>query len=116
MSGTTIDRASDRAFRVDLNAHLEAERASEIRAELLDEQAKDLTQPGQEFYPWTFAHFEEAMENSPHGYRALLFATVAAAVGLDLKDDNSNHMALCSIRQMVEKYWLKCALHHVREK
>jgi hypothetical protein len=110
MSETHIEQASDRAFRADLNAHLDNEASTERRAALIVQHARDLIQKGEEFYPWTFNHFEEAIGNAPRGYCVLMFATIAAAVDLDLKDDHSNHMALVAVRQLVERYWLDCAM------
>jgi hypothetical protein len=110
-----IDRASDRSFKADLNAFLDNEAALERHAELIEQYAHDLIQAGQEFYPWTLDHFEEAMIHAPSGNRIAVFATIAAAVDLDLKNDLSNHMALVAVRQLMERYWLDCAMQKAEE-
>jgi hypothetical protein len=110
MSGIHIEQASDRAFRADLNAHLDNEASVERRAEAIVQHAHDLIREGEEFYPWTFNHFEEAIVNAPEGHRIAVFVTIAAAVDLDLKNDHSNHMALVAVRQLMEWYWLDCAM------
>lgn len=104
-----IERASDRAFRTDLNAHLDNEATQQRQDELIEAEALQLVQEGQKFYPWTFEHFEEAIGNAPNGDRITVFATMAAATDLDLNNHYSNHMALVAIRRLVEKYWLECA-------
>ena len=117
-SGTNtafIERAGDRSFKADLNAYLDNDAALERRAESIEQYAYDLIQAGQEFYPWTLEHFEEAMVNAPSGNRIAVFATIAAAVDLDLKNDMSNHMALVAVRQLMNRYWLDCARQEVEK-
>ena len=113
MSGTNtaaIERAGDRAFRRELHTFLEDQVSAERKAELLNEQAQYLIQPGQEYDPFTFDHFEEALANAPKGDR------MAVAAAVDLKMDNhfSNHMALVALHQVVERYWLNCAAHSLK--
>lgn len=110
MFGTNTDIEA-KAFRSDLNRYLDAEAAKERRDELIEEQAAYLVQVGQEFHPWTFDHFEEAIGNAPNGDRIVMFATIASAVDLHLDNHFANHTALTAVQHLVEKYWLKCAKH-----
>jgi len=116
-SNTTaaVERASDSAFRTDLNTFLDNEASLERRAELIVKHARDLIREGEEFHPWTFNHFEEAMVNAPEGQLIAVFVTIAAAVDLDLKNDHSNHMALVAVRQLMERYWFDCAMQEVKK-
>ena len=107
MFGTNT--AEDRAFRRDLNHFLDAEAAAVRRYELIEEQALYLVQEGQDFHPWTFEHFEEAMGNASSGNRILAFATIASAVDMKLDNHLANHAALTAVKQLVEEYWLECA-------
>jgi hypothetical protein len=111
MFGTNTAGIERKAFRSDLNRFLDAEAAEVRRYELIEEQALYLVQEGQDFHPWTFEHFTEAIENAPKGDCIAMFASVASAVDLQLNNQYSNHMALSAIQQLVEKYWLKCATH-----
>lgn len=115
MFGTNTASIEKRAFRADLNRFLDAEAAAERRAELIEEQALYLVQEGQEFYPWTFDHFEEALGNAPSGDRICMYATVASAVDLHLENHHANHAALTAVRRLVEKYWLACAKHEAEK-
>jgi len=115
MFGTNTAGIETKAFRSDLNRYLDTEAAKERRAESIVQHARDLIQQGEEFYPWTFNHFEEAIGNAPRGYCVLMFATITAAVDLDLKNDHSNHMALVAVRQLMERYWLDCAIQEVKK-
>lgn len=99
----------DRAFKTALNDFLEREAEAQRRAEMTEQFAEDLILKGAEFYPWTFDHFEEAMGNATNGERALAFATIASAVDFNLDNPHANHMALVSVKQMVERYWLESA-------
>ena len=104
-----VEKASDRAFRRDLNTFFEDQVSADRRAEFINEQAQYLIQPGQEYDPFTFEHFEEALVNAPKGDRMAVFATVAAAIDLKLDNHFSNHIALVALHQVVERYWLNCA-------
>lgn len=115
MFGTNTASIEKKAFRADLNHFLDAEAAKERQDELIEEQASYLVQEGQEFYPWTFDHFEEAIGNAPNGDRITMFATIAAAVDLRLNNQYANHTALVAIRQLAERYWLACAKHEVNK-
>lgn len=116
MFGTNTASIERKAFRSALNRFLDAEAAAERQAELIEEQALYLVQKGQEFYPWTFDHFEEAIGNAPNGDRIAMFATIAAAVDLHLDNHHANHIALTAVKQLMEKYWMKCALYSLGEK
>lgn len=107
MFGTNT--AEDKAFRSDLNRFLDAEAAAVRRYELIEQQALYLVQEGQDFHPWTFERFEEAIGNAPSGDRILAFATIASAVDMKLDNHYANHVALTAVQQLVEKYWLECA-------
>lgn len=109
MFGTNTASIEKRTFRADLNRFLDAEAAAERRAELIEEQALYLVQEGQEFHPWTFEHFEEAMGNASRGDRIVVFATVASATDLHLDNHVANRTALIAIKGLVENYWLDCA-------
>jgi len=111
MFGTNTASIERKAFRSDLNRFLDAEAAEVRRGELIEQCAVDSVQPGQEFYPWTFEHFEEAIGNAPNGDLVCMYATVAAAVDLSLDNHLANHAALSAVKQLVEKYWLECARH-----
>lgn len=111
-TNTSIER---KAFKSDLNRYLDAEAAKERRYELIEEQALYLVQEGQEFHPWTFDHFEEAIGNAPNGDRIVMFATIASAVDLHLDNHYANHTALTAVKQLVEKYWLACAKHEAEK-
>jgi hypothetical protein len=109
MFGTNTASIERKAFRSDLNHFLDTAAAAERRAELIEEQALYLVQEGQEFHPWTFDHFEEAIGNAPNGDRIVMFATVASAVDLHLDNHYANYTALSAVKRLVEKYWLECA-------
>lgn len=111
-TNTGIER---KAFRSDLNHFLDAEAAAVHRHELIEEQALYLVQEGQEFHPWTFEHFEEAIGNAPNGDQVVMFATIASAVDLHLDNLYANHAALTAVKQLVENYWLKCARHEAEK-
>ncbi len=115
MFGTNTAGIERKAFRIDLSQHLDAEAASVRRYELIEEEALYLVQEGQKFHPWTFKHFTEAIENAPRGDRIAMFASIASAVDLQLNNQYSNHMALAAIQQLVERYWLDCALKEVEK-
>jgi hypothetical protein len=111
-TNTSIER---REFRRDLNRYLDTEAAKERQYQLIEEQALYLVEVGQEFHPWTFEHFEEAIGNAPSGDRIAVFATIASAVDLHLDNLYANHAALSAVQQLVEKYWLKCARHEAEK-
>jgi hypothetical protein len=104
-----IDRASSRAFRRELNAHLEEEVRQEREAEMAEDYANHLTKEGEECYPWTLDHFEEALQHAPRGERLVAFVAIAVAVDLNLRNEFSNHMALSALTKMVEDYWKSVA-------
>jgi len=115
MFGTNTASVERKAFRDDLNRFLDAVAAEERRYELIEQESLNQIQPGQEFYPWTFEHFEEAIGNAPNGDRAIVFASIASAVDQHLDNDFTNHTALVAIRQLVERYWLACAEHEAKK-
>jgi len=115
MFGTNTASVERKAFRDDLNRFLDAEAAKDRLDNLIEEQALYLVQSGQECYPWTFEHFEEAIGNAPNGERMVLFATIASAVDLHLDNHLANHAALSAVKQLVEKYWLECAKHEAEK-
>ena len=115
MFGTNTDGIEDRTFRSDLNRFLDAEAAAVRRYELIEQQALYLVQEGQDFHPWTFERFEEAIGNAPSGDRIAMFAIIASAVDLHLDNHFANHAALTAVQQLVEKYWLKCARYEVEK-
>lgn len=99
------------AFNRDLDRYMAAETAADLRAERIESMAKDMTQPGQEYYPWTLPHFLEAVENAPEKMQILMFSCVAASVEMGLKNDHSNHLSMSAIKQLGEDYWLDAAKH-----
>jgi len=104
-----IDRMVERAQRNELNRFLDKQDDEERHAEEIGQRAKDMMQVGEEYHPWTFTNFEEAIGNAPDSERMVMFATISAAVDLDLKNDHSNHIALVAIRQLSERYWMEAA-------
>ena len=76
---------------------------------MAEDHARQLMQKGEECYPWSFDHFEEALANASFGDRKVVFVTVLSAVELKLDNDYSNHMALEAISQLVDNYWGKMA-------
>jgi hypothetical protein len=115
MFGTNTADIERKAFRSDLSRYLDAEAAKERQNQLIEEEALYLVEVGQEFHPWTFEHFEEAIGNAPNGDRIAVFASVASAVDLQLNNQYANHLALTAIQQLVEKYWLGCAKHEAKK-
>jgi hypothetical protein len=109
------DRASSRAFRSELNAYLDSEADKQREAEMAEDYAKHLIKEGQECYPWTFDHFEEALQNAPRGERLVAFVAIAVAVDLNLRNEFSNHMALSALTKMVEEYWKSVAAYKAEE-
>ena len=101
----------DRIFNHDLQKHLDSEVEAECRAEAVEAYATSLTRPGAEFYPWTRAHFEEALGNAPEAAQQVVWAATTSAVELGLNNEYSNHLALTTIRSLVENYWKEIALH-----
>jgi hypothetical protein len=110
-----VERVSDKAFERDLNAFLNGDAAAELQAEVIELQACNLILPGQDFYPWTYTHFEEAIGNAPDGDLKAVFASVAAAVDLQLNNQYSNHLALAALQVLVERYWYVCAKHEAEK-
>jgi hypothetical protein len=109
-TASDIDRMVERGQRNELNRFLAAEHTQEIRAEQIEQRAKSLMRVGEEYHPWSFENFEEAIGNAPDAERKVMFATIAEAVASGLKNDHCNHMALVAIRQMNERYWTKLAV------
>lgn len=105
----------DRIFNRDLQNHLDAEVEAECRAEAVEAYATFLTRPGAEFYPWTRAHFEEALGNAPDPEQRVVWSTVSVAVDGDLKHDLANHLAITALRSLVENYWKKAALQEAQK-
>lgn len=109
-----VDRASDKTFRSELNAYLDKEAEKEREAEMAEDYAKHLLEEGEEFHPWTFAHFEEAIANASYPERMTAYVTIATAVELHLSNVYSNHMAVEALRQLVENYWEEAAKQKAR--
>ena len=105
----TAERTSDRVFKSELDDFLSEQARTQRRAELIDQYALYLIQKGEEYYPWTFVHYEEAMGNAPEADRRVAFITVAAAVDLGLCNEHANHLALTAIRKLAEDYWKSIA-------
>ena len=82
---------------------------AEQRQEMIEAMARDLVQPGQEYDPWKYDNFMEAIENAPDMMQRVMFVTVAVACDSELKNDYSNHLALTSIKKLVEDYWFEVA-------
>lgn len=59
----------------------------------------------EKIHPWEFVDFTEAIENASELKRKLMFCAIATAVNLDLKNDHANHLAMVSIRQLIDDYW-----------
>jgi len=83
---------------------------AEQREAMIEAMARDLVQPGQEYDPWKYENFMEAIENAPEAMRMNYFAAMAAAV-VDSKLDNQygNHLALSVVKRLVEDYWFEVA-------
>lgn len=92
-----------------LDREAKNERQAEAEDQLSEQYAKDMTQAGREFYPWTLDHFEEAMSNASLSERLTVFIAVSSAIDLKLTNLYSNHLAMSAIEQVVERYWLDCA-------
>ena len=105
-----VQKLFDREFRADINRHINNEDEADRKAAMIKEAAKDLVQPGQEFHPWTFDNFTEAIENAPRGERMVMFASISEADHRGLNDNFANHLALTSITKMVEDYWNRAAI------
>lgn len=89
---------------------LAMEREREERIAHIEQEIDSLTSPGQEFDPWAFDHFTEAVENAELTPRRIIYATVSAAiVDLDLKNSLANYLALNSIKTLVQDYWREAA-------
>lgn len=106
---SSIDSMADRARNADLNRHLAQQEAADHRAELVEARTKQLMDKGEDYHPWTFENFTEAIENAPEAERKMMFNLIAAAVDLGLNNDHGNHMALVGLRQLVERYCTKGA-------
>lgn len=109
-TASEIDRMVERGQRNELNRFLERESLAEVRAEQTEQRAKDLMRMGEEYHPWTFENFEEAIGNAPDANRKIMFATIAEAVSVGLVDNHRNHLALVAVRQLVERYWTELAV------
>ncbi len=103
------NHAEDRYHARQLDRFLAEQDAAEQRAARVEERAKDLMQPGEDYYPWTFENFEEAIGNAPDAQRKMLFACVSEAVDAGLQNDHANHLALVALRQLNERYWTEVA-------
>lgn len=103
------DALYERHKSAELNAYLDKCAAAERHAEAVEERAKYLMQIGEDFHPWTFQNFTEAIENAPDAYRKTMFACIAEAVNSGLQNNHANHLALVAVRQLVERYWTECA-------
>ena len=104
-----LTRAEKIAFNADHARYYAQQEAAERRAAMVEQRTKDLMQVGEEYHPWSFQNFEEAIANAPDSDRVLMFTYIAAAVDQGLKNDHTNHLALVGLRQLVERYWTKCA-------
>ena len=114
MSGCYGNSAEDRYFERQLNKFLDEQDAAERREEMIEQKAKDLMQPGQEYDPWKFSNFMEAFCESSESMQQNVFCSIAAAVvDSKLENEYGNHLALTMIKKMVEDYWLDVAKHNV---
>jgi hypothetical protein len=104
-----IGQMYERARDNELSRYLAKQEAAEIRAAMVEQRTKDLMQVGQDFYPWEFANFEEAVDNAPLAERKIMFSFIAAAVGSGFNNEYANHAALVAVRQLVERYWVVVA-------
>lgn len=110
-----FDTSSDRAFRFDLERFLQREVDADVRAQMEDmrvkEYVKEFTQPGEEYDPWSFSHFEEAIENAPEAHQRWLWILVTKAADRNFTDFEHNHDVATAVVTIVEAYWLKLAYH-----
>ena len=100
----------DRAFRSELNQHLAKEVAQELRAEAVKELARYMVQKDEEFYPWTFEHYEEAIANASKVERLVLWSALLKVANDGLKNSSKNEFALSILQETVERYWYNLAL------
>ncbi|HKI53908.1 MAG TPA: hypothetical protein VJ987_07265 [Anaerolineales bacterium] len=99
-----VDKLSDQQFRRELNDHLDAEADAQRMAELHDDEVKFLTSPGQEFYPFTHDHIQEALGNMPENHQMVISAYIGAAD--DLPDNEiCQSFATNVIRKFIREYW-----------
>ena len=105
-----VERMADSALRADLNNHFCREAEADRKVAMIEERAKDMTQPGEEFHPWTFDHFTEAIGNAPRGEQMVMFASISEAEHRGLNDNFANNLALTSITKMVKDYWNRAAI------
>lgn len=101
-----------------VNAHLQQESLADRRDELVEDYAQYLMKKGCEYYPWTRAHFEEALANAPEGIQMVAYAMVVTAIeDMGCDNDFANMAALRAIEKQVTEYWkalaVQCAERHV---
>lgn len=117
----SVDRASKNDFWKSLKDHLRNEEDYQLRQEAfeasLEERARDLMVEGEEFYPWTFERFEEAIGNAPEVNRRTLFEYVYLALKMTGEDYiNAADMVIGKeLRTIAENYWLEAAKEHLRK-
>ena len=82
---------------------------AEQREAMIEAMARDLVQPGQEYDPWNYDNFFEAIENAPEHMRMLIHANIAGANEMNFKVEPGNYLALLMIKKLVEDYWFEVA-------
>lgn len=99
-----------------LREHQAQEDAAEQRKERIKVRVEDMLANDPEFNPWSFRHFQEAMENMTD-YTMACISTGCAAAIVDGKYTNeiSNRMALTFIKVGVEEYWRNLAKAKLKE-
>lgn len=110
MNQREVEEIADRAFKSELNRHIEDETEKDRRAESAERRARFMMQKDQEYYPWTFEHFEEAIANALKFERLIVWSCIAKAIRVSLNKPEENEFALSVLQDMVESYWHKLAV------
>ncbi len=116
MNTESVFLASERAMIEEMKIEGRRMELQEYLINCINQYAKDLIQPGEQCDPWTPEHIEEAIGNSSEGYRKTMFACLIEAKSQNLSNNHANHLALVSIRQLVNRYWTEMAVHIAKEK
>jgi len=114
MTGIYGSHPEDRYFAGELSEYFGREEQSELEAEAIEEQVKFSMERGQEFDPYHPENFGEALAQLGDNEVNTLSSFVGAAMDAGLKNDHTNHAALCCLKLFVENYYKRVAEANAR--
>jgi predicted Zn-dependent protease len=97
------------AWEIDLDRHLAEEERQTKQEEAIQQQADYLVEKGQDYYPFDYGNFGEALAEMPNGAKMALCAI--AQVASEEPDNNHVHsMVATALLSYVREYWEGLAL------